>query len=424
VSAERTDAFPSLPRLAGIRRSFNSAHVEDVEGAVRAALNGSEAGVRPGASIAVAVGSRGIANLSTIVRETVRFLKRKGALPFIVPSMGSHGGATAEGQEAVLAGYGITEERVGAPVRSSMEVVEIPRGDLPIPVFMDRHAWQSDGVVLVNRVKPHTDYHGAPESGLVKMAVIGLGKQAQALAIHGRGVEGLKTLISPIARRIFATGKIILGLGIVENAYGQTLRVRAALSDGMEALDREMLAIAREAMPALPVRQLDILIIDEIGKDICGVGLDPTIVGRIRVFAQEEPSSPVVTTIVATDLTDASHGNALGMGLADIITRRLREKVDFRATYENLVASTFLERGKMPMVAETDCQALEVALRTSWIAPGEEPRVARIRNTLHLERMLVSRPVLEEIRGRERVEVVGDFRDPCDAAGSFLPFGF
>jgi hypothetical protein len=258
----------------------------------------------------------------------------------------------------------------------------------------------------------------------VKMAVIGLGKQAQALAIHGRGVEGLKTLISPIARRIFATGKILLGLGIVENAYGQTLHVRAALPDGMEALDREMLAIAREAMPALPVRQLDILIIDEIGKDICGVGLDPTIVGRIRVFAQEEPSSPVVTTIVATDLTDASHGNALGMGLADIITRRLREKIDFRATYENLVASTFLERGKMPMVAETDCQALEVALRTSWIAPGEEPRVARIRNTLHLERMLVSRPVLEEIQGRERVEVVGDFRDPCDAAGSFLPFGF
>ena len=423
MSADRTDAPPSLPRLACITRSFNSAHIEDIEGAVRAALNGSSAGVRPGASIAVAVGSRGIANLSTIVRETVGFLRRKGAVPFIVPSMGSHGGATAEGQEAVLAGYGITEERVGAPVRSSMEVVEIPRGDLPVPVFMDRLAWQSDGVVLVNRVKPHTDYHGAPESGLVKMAVIGLGKQAQALTIHARGVEGLKTLIAPIARRIVATGKILLGLGIVENAYDQTMLVRAALPEGMEALDREMLAIAREAMPALPVGRLDVLIIDEIGKDICGVGLDPTVVGRIRVFAQEEPSWPIIKTIVATDLTDASHGNALGMGLTDIITRRLREKIDFRATYENLVTSTFLERGKMPMVAETDCRALEVALRTSWIAPGEEPRVARIRNTLHLERMFVSRPVLEEIQSRENVEVVGDFRDPCDAAGSFVPFG-
>ena len=287
---------------------------------------------------------------------------------------------------------------------------------------MDRLAWQSDGVVLVNRVKPHTDYHGAPESGLMKMAVIGLGKQAQALVIHARGVDGLKTLISPIARRIFATGKILLGLGIVENACDQTLLVRAALPEAIETVEREMLAAAQDRMPALPFGHLDVLIIDEMGKDISGVGLDPNIIGRIRVFAQEEPAWPVIKTIVVTDLTEASHGNALGMGLADIITRRLRQKIDFRATYENLVTSTFLERGKMPMVVETDRQALEVALRTSWIIPGEEPRVARIRNTLRLERMFVSRPVLEEIRGRETVEVLGDFRDPFDESGSFVPF--
>jgi hypothetical protein len=385
-------------------------------------LDGSHITVRPGASIALAVGSRGIANLAAIVRETVAFLKRKGAFPFIIPAMGSHGGATAEGQAAVLAGYGITAEGVGAPIRSSMDVVEIPRGDLPVPVFMDRHAWQSDGVVLINRVKPHTDYHGAPESGLMKMAVIGLGKQAQALVIHGRGVDGLKTLIAPIARRVLATGKILLGLGIVENAYDQTLLLRAALPDAIETAEREMLATAQQRMPALPFQRLDVLVVDEMGKDICGVGLDPNIIGRIRVFAQEEPAWPVIKTIVVTDLTDASHGNALGMGLADIITRRFREKIDFRATYENLVTSTFLERGKMPMVAENDRQALEIALRTSWVVPGEQPRVARIRNTLRLERMLVSEPLLAEIRGRESVEVLGDFRDPFQADGSLSPF--
>jgi hypothetical protein len=418
-------AGPSMPipRLARIGRNLDSSHIADIAGAVSAALEGSGAVVRPGASIAVAVGSRGIANLSAIVREVVSFLKRKGARPFIVPAMGSHGGATAEGQEAVLAGYGVTEREVGAPVRSSMDVVEIPRGDLPVAVYMDRLAWQSDGVVLVNRVKPHTDYHGAPESGLMKMAVIGLGKQAQALVIHGHGVEGLKTLIAPIARRVLATGKVLLGLGIAENARDETLLVRAALPAAIEAVDREMLAAARDCMPALPVRRLDVLIVDEMGKDVSGVGLDPNVIGRIRVFAQEEPAWPVIKTIVVTDLTEASHGNALGMGLADIITRRLQAKIDFRATYENLITSTFLERGKMPLVAETDRQALEIALRTSWVAPGEEPRVARIRNTLRLERMFVSRPVLEEIRGKERVEVLDDFQDPFDDAGSLVPFG-
>jgi hypothetical protein len=411
-----------FPHLACIQRRFEADRLEDVEGAVRAELERAGASFRPGASIAVTAGSRGIANLAAIVRETVRFLKSRGALPFIIPAMGSHGGATAEGQRAVLAGYGVTEDAVGAPIRSSMEVIEIPRGDLPVPVFMDRNAWLSDGVVLVNRVKPHTDYHGMPESGLMKMAVIGLGKQAQALVIHARGVAGLKTLIAPVARRILATGKIILGLGIVENACEETAMVRAALPDSIETIERDLLAAARERMPSLPVRSLDVLIVDEMGKDVSGAGLDPNIIGRIRVFGQEEPAWPVVKAIVVTDLTEASHGNACGMGLADVITRRLRDKIDLRATYENLVTSNFLERGKMPMAAETDRQALEVALRASCADPDVEPRVIRIRNTLRLARMQVSRPVLEEVRARETVEILCSFRDPLDRAGSLVPF--
>ncbi len=218
----------------------------------------------------------------------MEFLKSRRAAPFIVPAMGSHGGATAEGQRDVLAGYGVTEAQVGAPVRSSMEVVELPKGEPAWPVFMDKAAWQAHGVVLLNRVKPHTDYHGFPESGLMKMAAIGLGKQAQAMVIHARGVEGLKTMILPTARRVLSTGKILLGVGVVENALDQTCRVRASLPADLETVERSLLEEAARRMPRLPIRDIDVLVIDELGKDISGTGLDTNVIGRIRVLGQKE----------------------------------------------------------------------------------------------------------------------------------------
>jgi hypothetical protein len=410
-------------RLARVRRTFDGSRVDDVAGAVRSELARTLPALPRGAPIALAVGSRGIADLRTVVSETVRFLKSKGAAPFIVPAMGSHGGATADGQLAVLASYGITEALVDAPVRSSMEVVRLPQGDLGHAVFMDWAAWQSSGVILVNRVKPHTDYHGFPESGLMKMAVIGLGKQAQALVVHARGVEGLKTMIAPTARHILATGKILLGLAVVENALDQICRVRAALPGDIEAVERELLVEATRRMPRLPVDALDVLIVDQMGKDVSGVGLDTNIIGRMRVFGQEEPHGPVIKALVVTDLTEASHGNAVGVGLADVITRRLFDKIDAAATSENVVTSTFLERGRVPLVAETDREALRIALRCSWPVDGAEPRVIRIRNTLRLEELYVSRAVLDEMRATEPLQEIGEFRDPLDQSGNLIPFG-
>ena len=411
------------PPLIRVRRTFDASRVEDVAEAVRRELERTVPVIPPAAPIAVAVGSRGITDIRAIVSETVRFLKSRGAAPFIVPAMGSHGGATAEGQRQILAGYGITEAGVGAAVRSSMEVVRLPEGDLGHPVFMDRIAWQSHGVVLVNRVKPHTDYHGFPESGLMKMAVIGLGKHAQALVIHAQGALGLRTMIAPTARLILGSGRILVGLAVVENAYEQTCVVRAALPRDIETVERGLLAEAAARMPRLPVGDIDVLVVDEMGKDVSGVGLDTTVIGRMRVPGQEEPRWPAIKVLVVTDLTGASHGNAVGVGLADIVTRRLHRKIDAAATMENAVTSTFLERAKVPLVAETDRQAVEIALRCSLTAEGLEPRVIRIRSTLRLEELHVSRPVLEEMRGIEPVEELGGYRDPFDASGSLVPFG-
>jgi hypothetical protein len=409
------------PPLARVRRTFDASRVDDVAAAVRSELERVLPGLPSGAPIAIAVGSRGISDIRTVVAETVRALKSRSAAPFIVPAMGSHGGATAEGQRQILAGYGITEEAVGAPVRSSMEVVRLP-GAGP-PIFMDRLAWRSHGVILVNRVKPHTDYHGFPESGLMKMAVIGLGKHAQALAVHAQGAGGLATMIAPAARRIFASGKILAGLAVVENAYDRICVVRAALPRDIETVERSLLAEAVARKPELPVSEIDVLVVDEMGKDVSGVGLDTTVIGRMRAAGVEEPRSPAIGVIVVTDLTEASHGNALGVGLADIVTRRLQRKIDPAATKENAVTSTFLERAKVPLVAETDREALEIALRCCRPAPGTEPRIVRIRNTLRLDELHVSRPVLAEMRAAGPVEELGAFRDPLDASGSLVPFG-
>jgi hypothetical protein len=411
-----------FPHLVRVCRTFDASRIEDVAGAVRRELERILPEVPPAAPIAIAVGSRGITDIRTIVRETVRFLRSKDAVPFIVPAMGSHGGATAEGQRQILAGYGITEDSVGAPVRASMEVVRLPGEGLGCPVHMDRLAWQSRGVVLVNRVKPHTDYHGFPESGLMKMAVIGLGKHAQALLVHAQGARGLATMIAPAARQVFSSGKILAGLAVVENAYDQTCAVRAALARDIETVERGLLAECVARKPGLPVEEIDVLVVDEMGKDVSGVGLDTTVIGRMRVPGVEEPRSPAIRIIVVTDLTEASHGNALGVGLADIVTRRLQRKIDAEATYENAVTSTFLERAKLPLVAETDRQALQIALRCSRPAEGVEPRVIRIRNTLRLDELFVSRPVLDRMRAAGPVVELGAFQDPLDPTGALTPF--
>jgi hypothetical protein len=411
-----------MPKLVKIRQSFNSEYIADIEGTVREQINSLELFIKPGASIAIAVGSRGIANIRLIVKATVDALKEKGAKPFIVPAMGSHGGATAEGQKEVLESYGVTEEYTGAPVKSSMQTAELPQGGLKTRVYMDRYAYESDGVVVINRIKVHTDFHGAIESGLLKMCVIGLGKHRQALELHKHGTYGLRELVPATAREVLKSGKIILGIGIVENAYDRTMIIKAVLPPDMEREEIKLLEISRRNMPRFPVQQIDVLIVDEMGKDISGIGIDSNITGRIRIRGEQDPVIPDIASIVVTDLTEASHGNALGVGLADFITRNLHDKIDFKATYENVLTSTFVERGKIPIVADTDLKAAEYALRTCGAINTEAARIIRIKNTLRLNELYVSKSVFDEVKDQKNIEIAGDFEDMFDACGKLVKF--
>lgn len=408
TDAGRTEGYQMHLRRVHCR--YDGEHITDIDAAVARefARDGEIARLRKrleGKRIAVGVGSRGIANLEAIVTALGRRLRAAGADPFVIPAMGSHGGATAEGQREVLESYGVTEARVGMPVRSSMETVEIPAPDLGHRVFMDRNAWESDGVILVGRIKVHTDYHGAFESGLIKMTVIGLGKQDQATAIHSYGVRGLREKILPTSRKIIATGKVLGGIGIVENAYDQTRVIRLVPADRFEAEEPALLELARANMPKIPVRDIDVLVVDRLGKDVSGSGMDTNIIGRIRVYGQSEPDYPNITSILVADLTPASHGNAVGVGIADVITRRLYDKIDFDAMNANVVTSSFFERGKIPVVAETDRQAFEYAVRGAALGPDRPPRTVRMLDTLHAHDLLVSEDILAEIASDPSITV-------------------
>jgi hypothetical protein len=409
-------------RLAKGRQSFPADHVADPGAVVRAEIARVGLSFERGTPIAIAVGSRGIARLREVVTATVAAVRERGGEPFIIPAMGSHGGATADGQREVLASYGVTEEATGAPVRSSMDVVELPRGDAPCRVFMDRLASQAAGTILINRVKPHTDYHGPHESGLVKMSVIGLGKHAQALEVHRHGTRGLREFIPVVSRQVVAHGNLVLGIGLVENAYHELAEIRAARPQELAAVDGSLLERARTLMPRLPADDIDVLIVDELGKDVSGTGLDTNIIGRMYIKGDAEPASPRIKAIVVCDLTEASHGNALGMGLADVITRRLYDKVDLAAVAQNVITSTFLERGKMPLVAPNDRSAFEWAVRACGPIEPDDLRVLRVRSTLHLEQFQASERLWGDIAGRPAIARVENACSPAfDERGALRP---
>ena len=398
----------TIPKVVKIRQRFRDDRIADVVGAVVEGLEGSGIELEKGTKIAVAVGSRGIANLQTVVRTVNDWVRRCGADPFVIPAMGSHGGATAEGQREVLESYGISGKTVNAPVVSSMEVVELSDRNLENRVYMDRMAHEAGGVILINRIKPHTDFHGPIESGLVKMSVIGLGNHRQAAEIHHHGIRGLKELIVPTAREVLKTGKILLGVALVENAYDETALVRVLRPENFLEEERKLLKLAKENMPSLPVDGLDVLVIDRFGKDISGAGLDTNIIGRLYIRGEKEPERPNITRIVLLDLTASSHGNALGLGLADIVTQRVIDEMDPGATYANTLTSTFLDRGKIPIVAEHDKQAVEYALSTC--GPVKSAGIIRIQDTLHLSEIYVSENFLEELSGNS-IEIIGEPRD-------------
>jgi hypothetical protein len=392
-----------------VRQVFDARRIEDVRGHLERELaaNLPAGHDLSGREIAITAGSRGLADIRTVLSTLIDFLRARGARPFLVPAMGSHGGATAEGQGTILEKYGLTTERLGVPVRSSMEVVEVGRSASGLPVYCDRHAAAADGVVAVNRIKDHTDFEGRFESGLVKILVIGLGKREGARTIHRLGVRGLREEIPRSAEVILSRLPVLFGVGIVENAYGRTARLEVI--PAAEIMDREppLLEEAKRLRPRLLVDELDVLVVEEMGKEISGTGLDCNVIGRRRIAGEPEPRSPRCSRVVALSLTPKSRGNAVGIGLADICTRRLVDAIDFDAMYVNTITATFVERGRIPMTMDTDREAIELALKTCWVTDPERVRMAIIRNTKALETIRLSEALLPALRERDDLRVEG-----------------
>jgi hypothetical protein len=319
--------------------------------------------------------------------------------------MGSHGGATAEGQVELLRDLGVAEAGMGAPIRATMAVVEIGRTPSGLPAYLDENAARADGIIAVNRIKKHTDFGGDFGSGLMKMLVIGMGKQAQALAIHQHGAPGLRRYIPEVAEVVIARAKLLMGVGIVENAYGRAHTLACIPPAQIPGRERELFTRASALAARLPFDALDLLIVEELGKEISGTGMDTTVIGRMRIAGEPEPASPQIGTIVVLDVTDASHGNAVGTGLADVTTARLVGRIDRDALYANVITSNFYERGKIPLAMASDREAIETALHLYRRRPPESLRVAWIKNTASLDPMLVSPALIAEARGTPGVRV-------------------
>ncbi|ATW23481.1 lactate racemase domain-containing protein [Candidatus Formimonas warabiya] len=385
-----------FPFFYAVQKLFRQKQISDVVGELDQALQQVEfkSMFTPGERIAITVGSRGIDNLSLIINTLVSRLKLIGALPFIVPAMGSHGGATPEGQLEVLESLGISPETVGAPIISDMAVVDLGKTDNGAIVYMDKNAFEADGIVVVNRIKPHTRFKAENESGLMKMIAVGLGKHKGCIEMHN---YGLYPTIVKAARVALAKAPIRLGIGIVENAYDRTARIVAIANQNFESTDACLLKKAKSLMPSLPVDDIDLLVVKEMGKNISGTGMDVNILGRVTSPLLNDVDTPRIKRIVALDLTDASHGNALGMGLADIVPRRLANKINFNATYANVVSAGVLDRGKLPVVLESDKDAIEVALKSIERLDYQKARIVIIRSTLELGNLIVSEEIYRDI---------------------------
>lgn len=415
-----------FPRLLPVRQHFPDRSLKGITSEVRRELEaaGLASPLKPGSRVAIGAGSRGIANIATIVRAVVDYWKSHGMEPFIFPAMGSHGAATAEGQADVLAHYGIHEATMGCPVISSLDVVSLGRTAEGIEVFMDRHAWESDGVFLVNRVKWHTDFEGKIESGLFKMMAIGLGKFAGARQYHTFGYRmGLERVIRSAGRKVLASGKVLGGLAVIEDARHNTAKVAALPAEEMEAREEELLALAKSWMGRIPVEALDILIVDEIGKNISGAGMDTKVINRgVHGERNPWPYAPRVERIFARDLTELSYGNGVGIGMADVITDRLLAKIDWTPTHINSLTASTPEAIRTPVHFPTDRECLERIAPTVGKLDTREITIGWIRNTLELETLALSANLRGEIERNPDLEILGEPRElEFDAAGNLVP---
>ena len=408
-----------FPKIFRLRQRFDSVCIQDVPAEVHrqlAALNLGEK-VRPGQSVAITAGSRGIANIAQITRAIVEHFKNLGAKPFIVPAMGSHGGGTAEGQRRIIESYGLTESFLGCPIRSSTETVEVCRSDDGFPVHFDRLAFQADHVLLCNRVKPHSGFCGPIESGLMKMLLIGLGN-CQGAKIYHRAILDFdfQRIIRGAAQKVIGTCPILAGVAIVENAYDQTARIEAVEPQDFETRETQLLELAKKLMPRLPFDFVDVLLIDRMGKDLSGVGFDPNVAGRkFNDHKAVEGELPKARRICLRGLTPASHGNATGMGMAEFCTSRFLREVDPAATRLNCLVSGHVSAAMPPLDYETDRKMLAAALGTLGLVEPPNAKLIWIADTLHLAELECSAAYLDEAQRRNELEILTDLRE--------LPFG-
>jgi len=394
------------PEMIRVRQVLDVPRVENIEETVDrelGSLNGL--GIKRGDRIAVTAGSRGVANIVRILRRVVQKIGEAGGEPFLIPTMGSHGGGTAEGQIDVLKSLGVTEESTGAPIRSSMEVVEIGKSRFGFPVLVDRYAAGADGIVVLNRIKPHTEFEGPIESGLMKMMAIGMGKHKGCFEVHRQTVQfGYREVIPEIGSIILGKLPVLFGLGIVENVYDETALIRAVPASKILETEKELLSLAKKLMARLPFEKIDVLVVDEMGKNVSGTGMDTNVIGRIMFIGEKEPERPRITRIVVLDLTEATHGNGVGIGLADYTTRRLVEKLDLSVTATNAITAMTPEKGRIPLALATDQEAVNAAIQTIGAVQPEEARVVHIRNTLELGEMEISRALMKEAQGRAEIQ--------------------
>lgn len=397
-----------LPRMVKARQIFERPIVSNLQEELIRKLreNGGLEGIRPGWKVAITAGSRGISNMPEILKTIVEEVKAAGGEPFIFPAMGSHGGATAEGQAGMLHGMGITEESVGAPIRATMETVQIGTSDNGRPVYLDRFADEADGIVVVNRIKPHVAFRGPYESGLMKMITIGMGKQKGADYAHMLGFGQMAETVPAVAKVTIAKKNILCAVGVLENAYHETAAVEVMRAQEIGQREPELLKKAWGLYPKVFFDKLDVLILDEIGKDISGTGFDTNVLGRYHTpYAS---GGPDITRVAVLDLTDKSHGNANGIGILDLTTRRAFDKMDFEQTYPNALTSTVPISVKVPMVLKSDRQAIQAAIKTSNVLDRSTIRLVRIKNTVQLGEIEVSESLAPYAKQHPNMEVLGE----------------
>jgi hypothetical protein len=411
----------SLPPIARVCRRYSQPSVADVLAATGLAIRQSRLATRlaPGSRVAITAGSRGINGIGRLVGATAAAVRALGFEPFVVAAMGSHGGGTAAGQAALLEELGVTERTAGCPIRSSMDTVELGTNAFGLPIHLDRNAYEADGIILLNRIKPHTSFTGRYESGLLKMLAIGLGKRQGAAQVHKLGLPGLRRLVPEVGAFLLEKAPVVLGVAILENAREETARIVAVEPEDILETEPKLLDEARELMARLPFDQIDVLIVGELGKNYSGTGLDPNVIGRQRVETMPDLPRPVITRLAVLDVSHEARGNALGVGLADLTTERLVRQIDPEPMRVNSLTSNFLTRARVPLALPTDRDVIATSIDTCWRIDAGQARMVLIPNTLELTTFWVTEALKADVLAHPELSIETDFREvPFDSQGN------